>query len=249
VAPPEDVISRIVAAHAADAAAFVLELPWPQARAVIAALGPREAARLLRGVRADRVAELLGHISPNALPAVLANLAIPEIAELLPLVPVETAVRVVSHLAPDATDQLLLALPSQHRIVLQGLLPPPVAAGPTGGYVDQVEQAVRRAAGIVSGRDPRSGGLLTEVFGRPVQVLVRDRPGATFGAADLQAAIAATNWRHTAGVIVLTNATLDPALGAAMREARQRGYAVEAMSWHDERDDGILKRTLVRLVA
>ena len=47
---------------------------------------------------------------------------------------------------------------------------------------------------------------------------------------------------------MLTNATLDPAVSATVREARQRGYVVEAVAWQDERDDGVLKRTLVRLV-
>jgi hypothetical protein len=248
VAPPEDVISRIVAAPPADAAALVLDLAWPQTRAVIAALGPREVARLLQGVRADRVAELLSHVSPGALPAVLANLSVPAVAELLPLVPVETAVRVVTHLSPEIADQLLLALPTQHRMVLQGLLRPAVSTAQAGGYADHAEQAVRRATGRVATRDPRGGGLLIEVFGRPVQVLVRDHPGGTFGSAELQAAVVATNWRHIVGLLVLTNAPLDPGLGAAVREARQHGYVVEAVPWLDERDDGVLKRMLVRLV-
>jgi Mg/Co/Ni transporter MgtE len=247
VAPSEEVVRRIVAAHAADAASFVLDLPRPQARGVLAALGPREVARLLRGVRADRVAELLDHIAPNQLPAVLAHLGVSEVAEMLTLVPVEMALRVVTQLAPDAAADLLLALPSQHRTVLQALLPPPAAVPTTGGYTDQAEQAVLRAAGRVSGRDPRSGGLLIEVFGRPIEVLIRDRPGGVFGPGDLHATIGATDWRHTAGLIVLTNATRDPGLGAAVREARQYGYVVEVLQWQDERDDGTLKRTLVRM--
>lgn len=244
---PEDLIARIVAAHAADAAAMVLDLPWPQTRAVLGALGPREVARLLRGVRADRVADLLNHLPPGLLPAVLAHLSVPEVAELVPLVPLESAVRIVTSLSPDGAADLLLVLPTQHRTVLQQLLPPPVAAGSAGAYERQVEQAVRRATGTISGVDPRNHALLTEVFGRPVQVLIHDRPGGAFAAADLQAAIAATDWRRIAGLVVLTNAALDPGLAVAQREARQRGFVVEAVPWQDERDDGALKRTLVRL--
>lgn len=224
----------------------MLDLPWPQARAVLAALGPWQVARLLRGVRADRVAELLDHIGSDALPAVLAQLTVPEIAEIVPLVPVETAVTVVTHLAPPTAAELLLALPTQHRTVLQRLLPPPAA--PASPYPDQAEQAVRRAAGTVLWRDPQTHVLLTEVFGRPIQVLVLDWPGATFGVAQLHAAIGATDWQRVAGLLVLTNATLDVGLGAALREARQHGYVVDAVVWQNEGDDGLLKRTLVRLV-
>lgn len=242
-----DLLDRIVRAPAGDAAALVLDMPWPQTRAVLNALGPREVARLLLGVRADRVAELLGHLSPELLSGSLAYLSVAQIAELVPLVPVESAVRVVTHLAPDAAAALLLALPTQHRLVLQERLPPPAPA--TGGYRDQAEQAVRRTAGRVSALDPRGTALLTEVFGRPIQVLIRDRPATTFGAAELPAAIGATDWQRVAGVIVLTNAALDPTLPGALREARQRGYVVEVVQWQDERDDGILKRTLVRLIS
>ena len=246
---PDDLIARIVAAHAADAAAMVLDLPWPHTRAVLGALGPREVARLLRGVRADRVAELLDHIPPGLLPAVLAQLSVPEVAEVVPLVPLESAVRVVTSLSPELADDLLLALPTQHRTVLQQLIPPPVTGGSAGAYQSQVEQAVQRATGTISAVDPRNHTLLTEVFGRAVQVLVHDRPGGAFTAADLQAAIAATDWRRIAGLVVLTNAVLDPGLPAAQREARQRGHVVEAVTWQDERDDGTLKRTLVRLAS
>lgn len=223
----------------------MLDMPWPQARAVLAMLGPEQAARLLRGVRADRVADLLDLIDSDLLPAVLAQLAVPEIADLVPLVPVETAVRIVTHLAPDTAAETLLALPTQHRTVLQQRLPPPVVA--TSGYADQAEQAVRRATGTVSWCDPSGLTLLAEVFGRPVQVAVFDWPGATFGATNLYTVIGATNWQRVAGLVILTNAALAEGLGAALREARQHGYAVDAVTWRDEGDDGVLKRTLVRL--
>jgi MgtE intracellular N domain len=248
VTQADEVLARIVAAPAADAAALVLDMPRPQTRAVLAALGPRETARLLRGVRADRVAELVNHIAPGALPGVLAQLSVSDIAELVPWVPVEMAVHLVTHLPPETVADLLLALPTQQRTVLQRLLPAAAAAGPTGRYQSEAEQALRRATGGVAQRDQR-GALRTEVFGRPIQVIVRDRPGAAFGPPDLHAAIGATDWRNSAGLLVLTNATLEPALGAELREARQHGYVVEALQWQDERDDGALKRILVRLAA
>lgn len=240
-----DLLDRIVRAPADDAAAMVLELPPPIIPTALDALGPREVARMLLGVRADRVDELFGYIPAPLLPAALALLSVPQLAELVPLVTVESAVRLVAHLAPETAAALLLELPTQYRQVLRDRLPPPTPSD----YQQRVEQAVRRATGRVTSTDPRGGVVVTEVFGRPIQVVIRDRPGATFGAEDLVAVIGATDWRRVVGVVVLTNAVLDVALPAAVREARYRGYVVEVVAWQDERDDGTLKRTLVRLVA
>jgi hypothetical protein len=249
VTAPDDVIARIAAADAADAAMIVLALPWPQARAVIAAAGPRQVARLLLGVRADRVQELIDHIAPPLLPAVLAHVPLAEIAQLLPLLSMEGAMRAVHSLPPDVAAEVLLVLPSAQRRALQAVVAQAAAAGPSGGYGAQVERAVRRTVERVTLLDPRAMSMVTEVFGRPVQVVVWDRPGKQFGQADLRAAIGTADWRQVAALLVVTNATLDPALPGAVREARAAGYAVEPVQWLDDRDDGTLKRILVRLVS
>jgi hypothetical protein len=248
VAAPDDVIARIVAAKAADAAAMVLALHWQQSRTVLAALGPREVARLLRGVRADRVAELMAQIPPGLLPAVLAQLALPDIAQLVPLLAMDGAVRVVQSLSPADAAELVLMLPTAHRMALQAAVPSAPVVG-SGGYASLVEQAVRRNVGQATWADSHRRSLVTEVFGRSVQVVAWDRPGGSFGPGDLQAAIGATDLRPGAVLVVLTNATLEPTLPGAVREARAAGYTVEPMQWIDERDDGALKRTLVRLAS
>jgi hypothetical protein len=219
---------------------MVLDLPPPIIPTVLDALGPREVARMLLGVRADRVEELFSYVPPALLSAALAQLSVDQLAELVPLVRLESAIRLVAHLAPDTASAVLLALPTQYRQVLRERLPPPTPSD----YQHRAEQAVRRATGNLTPMGPL--GTVTEVFGRPIQVVVRDRPGATFGPGDLVAAIGAADWRRVVGVIVLTNATLDPGLGAALRDARNRGYVVEVVAWQDERDDGMLKRSLVR---
>jgi len=249
VAAPDDVIARIVAASAGDAAAMVLALHWQQTRTVLAALGPREVARLLRGVRADRVSDFMAQVVPGLLPPVLGQLSLPEIAQLLPLLTMDGAVRVVQSLPPAAAAELLLILPTAQRMALQAAVPSAAAAGPAGGYPPQVEQAVRRSGGQVTWADPQRRSLVAEVFGRAVQVVAWDRPGAVFGPGDLQAAIGATDWRRITGLVVVTNASLEPGLAAAVREARAAGYVVEPVQWLDDRDDGALKRVLVRLAS
>jgi hypothetical protein len=210
-----ELLDRIVRAPAGDAAAMVLDLPPPIIRTVLDVLGPREVARLLLGVRADRVDELLSYVSSSLLAAALAQLSVPQVAELVPLVPVESAVRLVAHLAPDRASALLLDLPTQYRQVLWDRRPPPAPSD----YPRRAAQAVRRAAGHATPLDPRGGSLQTEVFGRPVQVVVRDRPGAVFGSADLAAAIGAAEWRRVAGVVCSDQCGARP--GARGRRARR----------------------------
>jgi hypothetical protein len=82
-----------------------------------------------------------------------------------------------------------------------------------------------------------------------VLVVAIDRSGSRFTASDLRGVVAGTDWRHIAGLVVTTNASVDPDVGAALREARQHGFLVEAVAWQDERDDGVLKRILVRLAS
>jgi hypothetical protein len=249
VTQPEDIVARIVAADAGHAAALVLALPWQQTRAVLAALGPREVARLLSGARADRIPDLVTHISPGLLSAVLAQLTVADIAQLVPLLPMDLATRMVQHMPAATGAELLLVLPTHQRLALQDALPRHAPEGEESEYPRRVEQAVRQICGRVLWSDLVTGSLLTEVFGRPVLVVAIDRSGSRFTASDLRGVVAGTDWRHIAGLVVTTNASVDPDVGAALREARQHGFLVEAVAWQDERDDGVLKRILVRLAS
>ncbi len=245
-----DVVARIVAADPGHAAAIVVAMPWERGRAVLASIDPRDVARMLVGARADRVPDLVATIAPEQLPQVLANLDVMRIAALVPLLPMEGAVRVVQNMSPTAAAELLMALPTHQRLALQQALPPPAEPGSGGGgdYARRVEEAVRRVAGTATWRDPRAGTLVTEVFGRSVQVSVRDAPEAAFTGPDLHAIAAATDWRQISGLLVMTNSPLDPGLAAAAREVRGHGYLVEVLQWQDDRDEGALKRVLVRLI-
>lgn len=245
-----DVVARILAADPGHAAAIVVAMPWERGRAVLARIGPREVARLLVGARGDRVPDLVATIAPQQLPQVLANLDVMRIAALVPLLPMEAAVRVVQNMTPTAAADLLLALPTHQRLALQQALPPPAAPDGGGGsdYARRVEEAVRRVTGTATWRDPRAGTLMTEVFGRSVQVSVRDAPRAPLVGTELHAIAAATDWRQISGLLVMTNSPLDPGLAAAAREVRGRGYLIEVLQWQDERDEGALKRVLVRLI-
>src|SRR5690606_32671822 len=75
-----DLLDRIARAPAGDAAAMVLDLPPPIIPTVLDALGPREVARMLLGVRADRVEELFSYVPPALLSAALAQLSVDQLA-------------------------------------------------------------------------------------------------------------------------------------------------------------------------
>ncbi len=164
------------------------------------------------------------------------------------MLPMDQAVRLVRRLPPPAVAELLLALPTPERAALQEALASLPDASPAGSdYHRAAEASLGRVATSVTWLAPRVGVLMIDVFGRPVQVALRDRPGQTLTPADVHAAVVGVDWRRARGLAVLTNARLDPALGAALREFHQLGYRVEVVSWHDDRDDGALKRVLVRL--
>jgi hypothetical protein len=245
VTPLDDVVSRIVDAEPGHAAAIVLALPPVQGRAVLAALGPREVARLLIGARADRVPDLVDAVAPEHLSPILAHLQVVHVAALVPLLSNHAAVRVVQSMSPAAAAELLLALPAHQRLALQPALPQPSLAG-GDDYARRVDGAVRRVVGQAIWIAAPAGSLLTEIFGRSIQITARDSRLGPFGAAELQSLVAATDWRRVAGLLVLSD-VLDSGLLAGVRDARSHGYLVETLQWQDERDDGVLKRALVRL--
>jgi hypothetical protein len=246
--PPDDLIARIASAGANEAANLVLSLPGPQIRAVLAALGPAQAARLLVAVRVDRTADLLAGIGPALLPAVLTHLPMRQVADVISQVPFDLALYVVGQLSQHALDELLLELPTQQRSALQSALGPRQASSAgADDYLRRVEGSLGRIASRVAWVNAQAGILVAEVFGRPMQVAVRYRPAGTLSDEDLNALVRAVDWRAVTALLVLTNASASPQLSTAMRELVRLGYPVEVLTWADERDDGELKRTLVRL--
>jgi hypothetical protein len=173
-----------------------------------------------------------------------------EIAQLIPLLPMERAVSLVQQMSTPAIAELLLVLPTHQRLAIQQALPPSEPPPPTEGegsdYSFRAEQAVRQIAGRVSWFEPRSGTIVTEIFGRPVQVVAWD---GAFTTNELHAVLAGTDWRRVAGLVIMIMGPPDPDVTVRVREARQQGYAVEVITWQDERDDGLLKRSLVRLAS
>jgi hypothetical protein len=166
------------------------------------------------------------------------------------MLPFERVVGLIQRLPPSTVAELLLALPTAERIALQESLGPLSNASATGSDYHRVaEVSLARVATAVTWLAPRVGILLVEVFGRSVQVALRDRPGQTLGPGDVHAAVVGVDWRRAHGLLVMTNARLDPALGTALRDFHQHGYRVEVVAWHDDRDDGALKRALVRLAS
>jgi hypothetical protein len=248
MAPLDDVIARIMSAGAMEAANMLLTLPASQWRAVVVAIGPAQAARLLVNARVDRMADLVTNIGFDLLPAVLAQLSMRQLADVISELPFELALRVAEQLPPSLRAELLLALPTQQRVALQAALPPP--PGPQEGaeeYLRQVEASLARIASSVSWLDRAAGALVVEVFGRPIQVLVRYRVTGSLPEEELHAVVRAVDWRQAGALILVTNVNASPALMAAQRELVRLGYPLDVLTWLDERNDGELKRTLVRL--
>jgi hypothetical protein len=172
-----------------------------------------------------------------------------QLADVVTVLPIDVAVRLVRDMSPRAAADLLLEIPTQRRASLQDAMTPsrPDEFAATV-YQRQAEESILRIATRASWLDQEAGSLLSEVFGRTVQVMIRYRPDPVFTEVDLHAAAQAADWRRIVGLVVLTNAAPTPGVAVLIRELRAVGHVVDVVPWIDDRDDGSFKRALVRLV-
>ena len=239
-----------MSANANQAASMLLGMPTVQIRAVVNELGPAEVARVVVGAHPDRKADLLGVIGSDQMPAVLSRLTVHQLADVVTVLPIDVAVRLVRDMSPRAAADLLLEIPTQRRASLQDAMAPsrPDEFAATV-YQRQAEESILRIATRASWLDQAAGSLLSEVFGRTVQVMIRYRPDPVFTEVDLHAAAQAADWRRIVGLVVLTNAAPTPGVAVLIRDLRAVGHVVDVVPWIDDRDDGSFKRALVRLVS
>jgi hypothetical protein len=249
VLPTNDVVAQIMSAGANQAATMLLGMPAVQIRAVLNDLGPAEVARVVVGAHPDRKADLLGVIGSDRMPAVLSRLTVHQLADVISVLPIEVALRLVRDMSPRAAADLLLEIPTQRRAALQEAMTPsrPDEFAATV-YQRQAQESILRIATRVSWLDQSAGSLLSEVFGRTVQVMIRYRADEVFTEVDLHAAAQAADWRRIVGLVVLSNATPVPGVASMLRDLRAMGHPVELVPWADDRDDGTFKRALVRIV-
>jgi hypothetical protein len=114
-------------------------------------------------------------------------------------------------------------------------------------YERQARESVVRAAPNVSWLDQSSCDIAADLFGRRVHVAIRFVPETGLLQVDVVRAVRHADWMGIAGMLVVTNAApAEPALLEAKHQ-QQAGRRVELIRWADRRDDGVLKRTLVRL--
>ena len=235
-----------MSANANQAASMLLGMPTVQIRAVVNELGPAEVARVVVGAHPDRKADLLGVIGSDQMPAVLSRLTVHQLADVVTVLPIDVAVRLVRDMSPRAAADLLLEIPTQRRASLQDAMAPsrPDEFAATV-YQRQAEESILRIATRASWLDQAAGSLLSEVFGRTVQVMIRyrripysrrstftRRPRRPTGGASLD------SWS-------LTNAAPTPGVAVLIRDLRAVGHVVDVVPWIDDRDDGSFKRALV----
>jgi Mg/Co/Ni transporter MgtE len=248
VLPTNDVIAQIVSARANHAANMLLSMHAVQIRAVLNDLGPSEVARVLVGAHPDRKADLIGVIGTDRIPEVLSRLTVHQLADMVAVLPIEVAVALVRDMSPRAAADLLLEIPTQRRVVLQEAMAPSRPDEFTATvYQRQAQESILRIATRVSWLDQSAGSLLTEVFGRTVQVMIRYRPDAAFTEVDLNAAAQTADWRRIVGLVVLTNAKPATGVLSLIRDLRATGRPTVVVSWVDDGDDGSFKRALVQL--
>jgi Mg/Co/Ni transporter MgtE len=247
--PTKHVIAMLNSVGANQGADMLLALPADRVEILMNEMTPSEVARLLDGARPNRRTDVLAVIGPRRVQEILARFTIRQFADLVSCIPLPDAVALLEGTAPQTAADLLQELPAQRRIALREALarrqPPEFTSAM---YHRDVMESVVRIATRVSWLDQSAGHLLADVIDRPFQIVVRHMPDAVFGDDDLRAAADHVHWHRVAGAIIVTNAVPADSIGAAVRQLRQYGRAVEVVRRINDGDDGLLKRALVRLI-
>jgi MgtE intracellular N domain len=202
--------------------------------AMMFALDPRKQVELLEMVPADRRLLIFNELSMRQLADLLPMATTDIAAQILAGVSISAAAELLSDISSDVAARLLPLLPDGHT-VLQAM------------YERQARESVVRAAPKVSWLNQNTCDLAADVFGRRIYVAIRFLPDPSPIQLDIDRAAGSADWTSIAGMLVVTNRR--PGEPALLQAARQQlaGHHVELLRWIDQRDDGALKRALVKL--
>jgi hypothetical protein len=230
-----------------SAIGLLTAMPADRLRHVIAALAPRDIARLLPAMRPEFRDTVAASLSEEQL-AELAELISPEqLSALVDRLPTGRLPSVAAALPDHLVIAVLAELPEERQAALREAVGPQrLGAALAVAYERAVAAALQRANAEVLVPDgvPR-GTVVAHTLGRYVVVTagygddgrraVRDAEHVAYGVR-ASAALSVTNHEPAEDVV------------RYCREARLQGRPVDAIAWVDARYDGLLKRTLATLI-
>jgi MgtE intracellular N domain len=246
--PTQQVIAMLKAAKPAQAFGVLSSMPIDRITHVMTSMEPADLTAMLLALRPRQQVEFLAMIPPERRPLIFSRLSMGQFADLLPAVTPEIAAQMLADVSTAAAAELLSDMPPNAAARLVPLLPRGSAVV-QAMYEIQARESVVRAAPNVSWLDQGSRDLAADVFGRRVQVAIRFLPETSSMPVDVDRAVGHADWGSIAGMLIVTNLRPgEPAL-LQVKHQQQAGRPVELVRWLDQRDDGVLKRALVRLAS
>lgn len=216
---------------------LLTEMETAEVARLIVAAGGDQTADMLRSVPAERFAPIIRCMSMREL-ANLVGAVPPELAaRCLEAVTARAAVEVISELPEPDQARLVDLIEAQHRGDVSQAL-----------YERNAQESVVRIATRVSWLNQATCDLLAVAMNQTFQVAVRHRRVPPFTLDDIDSVLSTAAWATIAGLIVLTNVPPDTNADQRLRQVRSSGRLVDVLRWTDRRDDGTLKRTIVRMV-
>jgi hypothetical protein len=226
----------------------LLAMPPSQANAMLRALTVYDVVRCLNGAHAHNKPGLLAILGPQVARAALDRMPSHQVVDFVLSLPIVVAADLLRGMPSAATATLLLEMPTKPRAALQEILD--VDSSPEAAAANYRQAAELSVARIVAGAvsvETAPNDLYAEVIGRSILIAIRFHSEAPFAEDEVRAAASGVNWQRVSGTVVMTNAEMTEGVGAVLRDLRQHGLPTEVVRWVDQRDDGALKRAMIRL--
>jgi hypothetical protein len=173
-----------------------------------------------------------------------------QVARLLPSLPRDRMLTLVRDMPAAEIPALLEVLDPVHQdMVLEAMDPYWAGKFLATRYQRGVAQALDRTnVQITSPRGGPGDTLLVKVYSRFIVVTVHYQEHGQLRIHDLQKAEKESDRAQAGGALAVSNVPLAEGVSAYCREALRRGQLINAVTWVDPRDDGVLARVLVGLV-
>jgi hypothetical protein len=246
--PAPQVIALLKASEPSQAAVTLLTFPVERIDALLALMQPADVAGMLAGSTAAQKRQLLAAMTTEKALLVLHELAAEHAANALAAMPAPRAASLLSAAPTRQARRILSELSETTRSEFGALMAPDRAAELFSAFYEQrVIDSVVRMTTAVSRLPCSTCDLMVAVLRRAIHVAVRYHGQAALVDHDIEAVATAADWNRIAGLVMVTDAELTDAALHYGYSVRSAGYAFELLRWTGERDDGALKRALVRL--
>ena len=248
--PVTQLVAMMRSSPPQHAAGLLMAMPVDRLHAVLGALKPVDLARLVVGAKPNHRADILALLSHDQIIGVLRTVKPNQAAVLLSGVSRDLALAVIANLPTAAAAVLLNAMDVERRkVLLAGM--DPVISGEL--LVTMYEHGVAHALGRTNATisyppDGPRGTLLVRAFDRLIVVIIRYGDYGVFPVRGVQEAEHAATWARASAALAVTRLPLSDEANDYLDAARAAGRPLDAITWLDERHDGLLQRSLVGLV-